>query len=328
MTTLAPHAPIPATKQEFEFIISLLEKVCPIDNALQQEIYRNMVSFSFKKDAVLVEEGGTCYYMYFIKKGALMGRTTYKGKRIVTYMSVENEFVSSISGLHGINTSKEEISAIEDVELFGIHNDVLQRLFQQYFDLNFLFRVIVEQYYKDAQERTHIVRVGSAKERYLYFTQTKPGYIERLPHEYIASLLDMKPLTLAKIEKEYALSIKKDKETEEICKCIEHIMIEKEVFRDKDLSLNSLSKELNLSPHKLSSLLNNQFQQKFMDFVNTYRINYIKEQIAIPGSLQFYTIETLANNAGFSSRSAFYNAFNKLVGMSPVDYSKSLALTY
>jgi len=253
--------------------------------------------------------------MYFIKKGALMGCTTYKGKRIVTYMSVENEFVSSISGLHGMNISKEEISAIEDVELFGIHNDVLQRLFQQYFDLNFLFRVMVEQYYRDAQERTHIVRVGSAKERYLYFIQTKPGYMERLPHEYIASLLDMKPLTLAKI--------KKDKETEELCEYVENYMSAKQVFKDRELSLHSLSALLNLSTHQLSSLLNNQFQQKFMDFVNMYRINHIKEQISLPGTLQNLTIETVANNAGFSSRSAFYNSFKKNVGMSPIEFAKN-----
>ncbi|TKC65685.1 helix-turn-helix domain-containing protein [Pedobacter hiemivivus] len=304
-------------------MLCLLEKVCPISHALQQEMYVNMVSFNFKKDDVLVEEGGTCHYMYFIKKGALMGCTTYKGKRIVTYMSVENEFVSSISGLHGMNISKEEISAIEDVELFGIHNDVLQQLFQQYFDLNFLFRVMVEQYYRDAQERTHIVRVGSAKERYLYFIQTKPGYMERLPHEYIASLLDMKPLTLAKIKKEYALSLKKDKETEELCRYVENYMSAKQVFKDRELSLHSLSVLLHLSTHQLSSLLNNQFQQKFMDFVNMYRINHIKEQIALPGTLQNLTIETVANNAGFSSRSAFYNSFKKNVGMSPIEFAKN-----
>jgi AraC-like DNA-binding protein len=61
-----------------------------------------------------------------------------------------------------------------------------------------------------------------------------------------------------------------------------------------------------------------------MDFVNTYRINHIKEQIAIPSVLHNYTIETVANNAGFSSRSAFYNAFKKNVGMSPVEYVRSL----
>ncbi|WP_205943444.1 helix-turn-helix domain-containing protein [Pedobacter polaris] len=296
----------------------------PISELLKDEISQHLVSFQVKKDEVLVEENGYCHYMYFILKGALMGRTVYNKKKIVTYMSIENEFVSSISGLYGTNVSKEEISAIEDCSLIAIHNDVLKRLFLTQFDLNFLFRVMIEKYYTDAQERTHIVRVGSAKERFLYFTQTKPGYMERLPLEHIASLLDMKPFTLIKIKKQYASKFFKDRETEELCIAIEKCMVENQLFKDKEISLYSLAKHLNFSTHKLSALLNNQFEQKFMDFVNFYRINYIKEQIAIPGSLQYYTIETLANNAGFSSRSAFYNAFNKVVGMSPVDYSKSL----
>jgi len=321
-----PH-PIPkkGSKADLDYLLQLMNMIFPISDVLKQEITEHLVSFEVKKDEVLVEENSYCHYMYFILKGALMGRTTYNGKKIVTYMSIENEFVSSISGLHGTNVSKEEISAIEDCSIIAIHNDVLQRLFLTQFDINYLFRVMVEKYYMDAQERTHIVRVGSAKERFLYFAQTKPEHMERLPLEYVASLLDMKPLTLINIKKQHELNIVKDKETAEFCVAIERCMAECELFKDKDISLQSLSKYLNFSTHKLSSLLNNQFQQKFIDFVNTYRINHIKAQIAMPGNLQYYTIATLANNAGFSSRSAFYKVFKKMVGMSPVEYARSLA---
>ena len=322
-----PH-PIPkkGSQANIDYLIHLLKTMYPISDVLKEEISQHLVSFEVEKDQILVEENGYCHYMYFILKGALMGRTTHNGKKIVTYMSIENDFVSSISGLYGKGVSKEEISAIENCSLIAIHNDVLNRLFMTQFDLNFMFRTMVEKYYIDAQERTHIVRVGSAKERFLYFTQTKPGYMERLPLPHIASLLDMKPLTLIKIKKQYELSIYKDKETEEFCMAIEKCMSENQLFKDKEISLHSLAKHLNYSTHKLSSLLNNHFEQKFMDFVNAHRISHIKEQIAIPGNLQHYTIETLANNAGFSSRSAFYNAFKKLVGMSPVEYAKSLVV--
>lgn len=283
-----------------------------------------MLAFRFKKGEILVEEGAVCNYMYFIKKGAISGTTTHQGKKIVTYISVENEFVSSISGLYGRDPSKEEIAAVENVSALAIHNDVLQRLFLTHFDLNFLFRVMVEQYYKDAQERTHIVRVGSAKERYLYFTQTKPGYMERLPLESIASLLDMTPLTLIKIIKQQKLLKKKDKATEAICHDLEKYIIDNQIFTDKNVSLNSLSAALGLSTHKLSSLLNNQYQQNFKDFINSYRIDRIKLQIADPVNLHNFTIESLAYDAGFASRSAFYNSFKRIVGMTPVEYVKSL----
>lgn len=313
-----------ADKQDVDLVFQLLNRVYPISDELKEEIYVEAVIFEYQKGTVLVKENSVCDYVYFIIKGALMGCTTHKGKNIVTYISVENEFVSSISGLHGGSVSKETIIAVEDVKLIALRNDVLQRLFLQYFDLNFVFRVIIEYYYRDAQERAHIVRVGSAKERYLYFTQTKPGYMERLPSEFVASLLDMKPLTLMKIQKQYASSLKRDQETENICKKIERYMREEEAFKDQTLSLKSLSEALGLTSHKLSSILNNQYQQNFMDFVNTYRIANLKEEIAKPGVMQSYTIETLAHNAGFASRSAFYNSFKKLVGLSPSTYVKNL----
>lgn len=313
-----------APKKDIDFVVRLLNQVYPISDELSKEMYKNMLAFRFKKGEILVGEGAVCNYMYFIKKGAISGTTTHLGKKIVTYISVENEFVSSISGLYGRDPSKEEITAVENVSALAIHNDVLQRLFLTHFDLNFLFRVMVEQYYKDAQERTHIVRVGSAKERYLYFTQTKPGYIERLPLESIASLLDMTPLTLIKIIKQQKLLNKKDKVTEKICRDLEKYIIDNEIYTDKNISLNSLSAAVNLSTHKLSSLLNNQYQQNFKDFINSYRIDRIKIQIANPVNLQNFTIESLAYDAGFASRSAFYNSFKRIVGMTPVEYVRAL----
>ncbi len=283
-----------------------------------------MLAFRFKKGDILVKEGALCEFLYFIKRGALSGTTSHQGKKIVTYISVENEFVSSISGLYGLKPSKEEISAVENVSLLAISNVVLQRLFLTHFDLNFLFRVMVEQYYKDAQERTHIVRVGSAKERYLYFTKTKPGYIERLPLDAIASLLDMTPLTLIKIIKQQKLLNRKDKGTEAICRNLENYIVDSQVFTDRNVSLSSLASAVDLSSHKLSSLLNNHYQQSFKDFINSYRIDRLKVQIANPANLQNFTIESLAYDAGFASRSAFYNSFKKIVGMTPVEYVKSL----
>ena len=310
--------------EDIEAVVQLLSRVYPMSEALIQEFYDNIISLNLNKNEVLVEEGCVCHYMYFIKKGALMGRATHNGKQIVTYISVENEFVSSISGLFGDNVSKEAIVAVEEVSLLAMHYDTLQRLFLSHFDLNFLFRVMVEQYYKDAQERTYIVRVGNAKERYLYFIKNKPGYLERLPLECVASLLDVKPLTLIKIQKQHALSLKKDEDTEALYRKIEaHIKVH-ETFRRQDISLSTLASELGISPNKLSSVLNHYYKLKFVDFINTYRVNYIKNLMASPEAIHHFTIEALAGNAGFASRSAFYTAFKKLVGMSPIQYARNI----
>jgi AraC-like DNA-binding protein/CRP-like cAMP-binding protein len=313
-----------AQPTDIDYLIHLLNTIYPLSDALRKEIASNLVSLELEKEAILIAEGDTCHYMYFIITGALMGFSTHKGKKIITYISVENEFVSSISGMHGMRPSREGIVAVEHTRLIALPNTILLGLFEKYFDFNYIFRVMVQKYYQDAQERSHIVRVGNAKERYLYFIQSAPGFIDRIPLENIASLLDMKPQTLARIRKQHAQSLKKDEETEKLCKQLEDYILQHKPYQQKDLKLSLLAQAIDITPHKLSFLLNNHYKLNFGDFINTYRINSIKEQMTLPQNLQHFTIESMAYEAGFSSRSAFYNAFKKLMGTSPVEFSRNM----
>ncbi|WP_164735320.1 helix-turn-helix domain-containing protein [Pseudoflavitalea rhizosphaerae] len=313
-----------ADPKDIDKVIQLLNSIYPVSENFRNALNTHFMALELKKGATLINEGETCQYMYFIIKGALMGQTTYKKKKIVTYISVANEFVSSISGMHGMAPTKEGIIAIEPTSLIAFPNQVILQLFEQQFDLNYAFRMLVQQYYQDAQERSHIIRVGNAKERYQYFLQTKPGYIDQIPLEHIASLLDMQPKTLEKIRKQHADSLKKDEETEKICRLLEEQLIKHKRYEEKDISLGSLARSIHISSHKLSSLLNNHYQQSFVDFINSYRVKSIREQLAQPRQEQPFTIEALAYNAGFSSRSAFYSAFRKLVGISPAEYAQQM----
>lgn len=313
-----------AAKTDVDNLLGMLGAIFPISRELSQAFYEKTTGLKIKKGTVLLQEGECCQYMYFIKRGALMGQTTYQKKIIVTYISIDNEFVSSISGLHGVVPSREAIVAVEDAELLAMHNNDLQALFLKYFEMNFLFRVVVEQYYRDAQERAHIVRVGNVKERYLYFIKTKPGYIERLPLHLVASMLDMKPATLLKVQKQYLQSLQKDRGTERWRGEIENYIIAQEAFKNADLSLLQVAQKLSVSTHKLSALFNNIYGLGFVDFVNRQRVLYIQQQMAGKEAIHHYTIEALARNCGFASRSAFYSAFKKTTGTSPAQYRNSL----
>lgn len=314
----------PANKSDIDRVVHLMNSIYPVSESMRHALYTNFLAADLEKGEMLIDEGETCQYMYFIMKGALMAHSTHKKKKIITYISVENEFVSSISGMHGARPTKEGIIAVEPTSLIAFPNHIILQLFEQHFDLNYIFRELVQKYYQDAQERSHIIRVGNARERYHYFLQTKPGYIHRLPLEHIASLLDMKAQTLSKIRKEHELSLKKDEETEQLCRKLETLLTNEELYRKQELSLNLLAVEMGISAHRLSSLLNNRYQQNFVDYINSYRINYIRQQLKLPDILQHFTIEALANHAGFASRSAFYNAFRKICGLSPIEYMQQM----
>ncbi|WP_025144502.1 helix-turn-helix domain-containing protein [Pedobacter jeongneungensis] len=302
-----------------------MRTVHPVDVKLTEAFDKHLLRLKIKKGQILFREDEVCEYMYFIVKGALMGCTTHNKQKITTYISVEFDFVSSISGLHGSDYSKEYVVAVEDTELLAMHNNELNQLFEYHFELNYIFRVVLEKYYKDAQQRAHIIRVGNAKERYLYFAKTNPGYLDRLPLELIASLLNVKTSTLLSIRKSFSLSKDHAEELQEWGQKLELYVNKHQSFRNKNIRLQSLALDIGISSHRLSVVLNNYFNKSFIDYINQYRINWIKDSIRNPQIMQNFTLEALAYSAGFSSRSAFYSAFKKLVGMSPVAYLKNLS---
>lgn len=324
IVSVAEPYPI-AAREDVDIVIGLLNTIYPLSDALKQACYKHLVTLQVAKNEILLHQGDICRYMYFIKSGAIMAYSTHNRKKITTYISVENEFVSSINGLHGAAAAMETMVAVENTTLLAMHNDVMQGLFEVHFDFNYLFRVMVEKYYRDAQERSHIIRIGNATERYAYFTNTKPGYIERLPTESVAAFLDMKPATLLRVKKQVEAAAARKADTTNLCRQIDAYMQQHTPYTNKNINLPALASQLGLAANELSVLLNSHYHLSFTDFINTHRIRHIQEQMAKPDSLRNYTIEALAGEVGFSSRSVFYNAFKKLSGTSPLQYAQSIA---
>ena len=90
-------------------------------------------------------------------------------------------------------------------------------------------------------------------------------------------------------------------------------------FLQKDLSINHVSVALNIPSRELSFIINNHFGQRFNDFLNKYRIEYITKKIN-KTYLTNYTMEAIANEAGFASKSSFNLAFKKFNHCTPSEY--------
>lgn len=59
----------------------------------------------------------------------------------------------------------------------------------------------------------------------------------------------------------------------------------------------------------------------FFDFINIQRIDFAKKQLLDPALSQKSVVEVAIDSA-FNSRSAFYSAFKKHVGKTPLQYKK------
>ncbi|MBQ4820771.1 helix-turn-helix domain-containing protein [Aquimarina sp. MMG016] len=99
------------------------------------------------------------------------------------------------------------------------------------------------------------------------------------------------------------------------------IMDEEELYKNPLLSRLDLATRLGTSEGYLSQIINQEINKSIIQFVNEYRIEAAKNLLHDP-VFNKYSIEAIGLEAGFKSKSAFYNAFNTGLGMSPGAYRK------
>ncbi|HYQ57732.1 MAG TPA: helix-turn-helix domain-containing protein [Draconibacterium sp.] len=121
----------------------------------------------------------------------------------------------------------------------------------------------------------------------------------------------------------YAGSKLSNKESLKIRTKIERHMQEHEPYLDSQMRIKDLAEQTGISSHQISQVLNETFQQNFFEFVNYYRVQkakvLIKEQ-----TKSSLTYSAIGYEAGFNSKTTFYEAFKKATGTTPARYSESI----
>lgn len=90
-------------------------------------------------------------------------------------------------------------------------------------------------------------------------------------------------------------------------------------YLNPDLSLRILASELDIHPNHLSWLLNNSIGKNFNEFINHYRIEAFKSIANNPDN-EHLTIEGLAYESGFNSKTVFNTYFKKETGLTPKQF--------
>ena len=113
-----------------------------------------------------------------------------------------------------------------------------------------------------------------------------------------------------------------NKASDKVLDRIEALFNEDPVYASSDFKISDLAKLLNLSPHYLSQVLNDNLKVSFPSFINRYRIK-LATQIISNNSL--LTIEAIGKDCGFKSKATFYKAFKDAEGVTPAAYKKKMA---
>lgn len=132
---------------------------------------------------------------------------------------------------------------------------------------------------------------------------------------------------LSKTQKEignikYEKSILREEDIAKYIPQLKNVFEIEALYKDQNLSQNSLAQKLGVSPQTLSQLLNQHLRVSFNELVNEYRIEAVKKLLRDPAYIK-YSIFGIATECGFSSKASFNALFKKNVGVTPSAYRET-----
>jgi CRP-like cAMP-binding protein len=176
---LASFSPIPAT------VKAALGEICSLIHV--------------EKNRDLQPIGHTCRTIYFINKG-IARIYYYKDEVDVTEsFAFENNIVVRFESLFTGRPSRKAIQVLEDSDLIAIDATRLFRLYNQFPEIERVFRKVFEASHVETINRIESIQFHSAAERYRSLLKEAPGIIRRVPLKFIASYLGITPVSLSRI---------------------------------------------------------------------------------------------------------------------------------
>ncbi len=124
------------------------------------------------------------------------------------------------------------------------------------------------------------------------------------------------------VDQKYSRSGMKDQRKTDIKNIMTEYFIKEKPYLNPDLNMQMLSENLKIPKHQITEVLNTEIGKNFFQYVNEYRIEAVKQMLAIKDHP--WSIEAIGYECGFNSKSTFFTVFRNFTGMTPSIYRESL----
>jgi len=147
----------------------------------------------------LLKDGQVCNYLYLLIEGLVRIYYIKDDEEVCSLFIEEKSLFHAPDSFYSRKSGYQFIETLEQSVIARIHYDKLQQLYKTHPELNFIGRVITENYFVKSFERLYLLRKQTAEERYTYFANHYPGLLLKVPLKYIASYLGLTLETLSRI---------------------------------------------------------------------------------------------------------------------------------
>ncbi|MFD2520835.1 Crp/Fnr family transcriptional regulator [Emticicia soli] len=180
--------------------LHFIQQIYPLSQESLEALAPFLNHKSFVKKDYLVKQGDISNELFIIMSGCV--REYFEdahANEINTWFGIENAIAVSTYSFFSLKPSLTNIQALEDTETIVIRQEDIQKLFNEFHEIERLGRLLAEQYLVQIDEIKIILQTLSAKQRYEYILQHKPELVQRIPLKYLASFLGIKLETLSRV---------------------------------------------------------------------------------------------------------------------------------
>ena len=161
---------------------------------------------NFDKGSVIVREGDTARYQFFVLKGQIIKiQTDDLGKEHVSQFSFEKSWIGNLQNYVSEKPSNCSLIATEDCTLLLLSKNNYEKLLEQLPKAEKLFRMLFQNAYINQSKRVSMMLMNDAETRLQLFIAEYPLLVDKIEWKYVASYLKMKPETLSRLKKKLHL---------------------------------------------------------------------------------------------------------------------------
>ena len=175
-------------------------QILPIqDEALRARVTALSQVRQLDKGDFLVREGETMTQITFLLSGILRGFfLDYNGRDITDCFGVRCG-APAVATFRLDAPSPISIQALTDTRILSIPMAEARDLLEHDVRLVYLYNQLLQASMEEHWHLKTVLHKRSAMERYQWFLETYPGLIDQVTHRYVASFLEMSPVTLSRL---------------------------------------------------------------------------------------------------------------------------------
>lgn len=170
-----------------------------MEAALIEELQGAFSRKEVQKGDILLKEGGSARYLYFVESGILHNFYYHDGRKVTSWFYSENHFITAWTSFLRNKPSYEYIECLENCILYQISYENYQKLIAEFPSFNNFARILTEDMLLFIDQLLKSWSFLTAKEKYDLIKVHFPDIEQRVQLGLVASFLGISQETLSRI---------------------------------------------------------------------------------------------------------------------------------